>query len=233
MAWVFTILGLLLIGIGSFLGIYANQLFSQSPVDMKCPEKVIVSIIERESVLISGKLVKIEQSSSEIMDKEGNVGIVEVSVLSKEIACVYESTNSAALNGEKIDIQEFFGTPGMQERFNSAEGLIAVGAASQQGMTNLEVKRAKERANQLVHWLRTTVVNTNINLFTLNLGQFKEEASVSVEESSDQRRLVIISIKQKDENLNIEEALKTSLQANASWPYNIDEYSHFDLEPAT
>lgn len=119
--------------------------------------------------------------------------------------------------------------------FEEAKGIIAVGAASQEGSTNQEIVRADRRADNILLILREHRISYRKGLYKLNLGQYHSVIEKkTIEETSIQRRVIIIAVLSSDPRMNFEEfrdalqkalsksELKVSIQTNA--------YSNFDLQ---
>ena len=105
---------------------------------------------------------------------------------------------------------------------------IAVGVASQEGSSKYEFSRADKRADKILEILRP--ICGGRNLYKLNLGKYSTVKSES--ETSGQRRVIIIGIKNRDPAMTIEDikyALYGGLQkqVGAKLGLQIVEYSNF------
>ncbi len=111
--------------------------------------------------------------------------------------------------------QPFF-SPEMKQVLSKAEEIICVGASSEevpvgasfdQGRAR-EERRAARRAEQIASWVRS-VVSEPIPVRKLNVGH--HDPTGSAEDTSDQRRVVIILVLDQDENTNLDEALREAM----------------------
>ncbi len=106
-------------------------------------------------------------------------------------------------------------TEEMKEVLNSAREVICVGASSEEipagvsfaaGRLN-EERRAARRAEKIAVWVRE-VLRRPIPVRKLNVGHHVPTGS---EETSDQRRLVIILVLDQDEGADIDQALRSAM----------------------
>jgi hypothetical protein len=110
-------------------------------------------------------------------------------------------------------------TPEMKAVLNSAREVIVVGASSEEippgtsfneGRVK-EERRAARRAEKIAVWVREAL-NTAIPVRKLNVGHHVPTGS---DETSDQRRVIIILVLDHDENANIDQSLRTAMAAQA------------------
>lgn len=106
-------------------------------------------------------------------------------------------------------------TPEMKAVLNSASEVITVGASSEeiplgtsfpQGRAQ-EEKRAARRAEKIAVWVREAL-NRPIPVRKLNVGH---HAPTGTDDTSDQRRVIIILVLDHDEGANIDQSLKTAM----------------------
>ncbi len=119
--------------------------------------------------------------------------------------------------------------------FENAKGIIAVGAASQEGHINQEIARADRRADNILLVLRTHEISEEKGLYKLNLGQYQsEDQSKSINETSVQRRVIIIAVLSSDPRMTFEEfkeALHKALDKSELKVTILKKsYSNFDLQ---
>jgi hypothetical protein len=106
-------------------------------------------------------------------------------------------------------------TEEMKEVLNSAREVICVGASSEEIPAGVsfaagrlrEERRAARRAEKIAVWVRE-VLRRPIPVRKLNVGHHVPTGS---EETSDQRRLVIILVLDHDEGANIDQALRSAM----------------------
>jgi hypothetical protein len=110
-------------------------------------------------------------------------------------------------------------TPEMKAVLNSAREVIVVGASSEEippGTSfpegrSKEERRAARRAERIAVWVREAL-NTAIPVRKLNVGH---HAPTGSDETSDQRRVIIILVLDQDENTNIDQSLRTAMASQA------------------
>lgn len=115
--------------------------------------------------------------------------------------------------------------------------LIAVGTASCEGGLNLESSRARLRSERLVDWLREALVDLDDpeprQIYRLSLGRFRECGGLSPEETDDQRRVIVLAIRNQRGPLNLD-TLREKLRQDLSTlrTLNPADYSEFSLYEA-
>jgi hypothetical protein len=107
----------------------------------------------------------------------------------------------------------------MKAVLNSAEEIIVVGASSEeipngvaypQGRAQ-EERRAARRAEKISVWVREAL-NEAIPVRKLNVGHHVQEGA---DDTSDQRRVIIILVLESDEGVNIDQSLRTAMAGEA------------------
>lgn len=106
-------------------------------------------------------------------------------------------------------------TENMKAVLNSAEEIITVGASSEEippGMPfpvgrSREEKRAARRAERIAVWVREAI-NRPIPIRKLNVGH---HAPTGADETSDQRRVIIILVLSHEEGANVDQALRAAM----------------------
>ena len=107
-------------------------------------------------------------------------------------------------------------TPEMRAVLNDVREIICVGASSEELPTGmsvdkgraLEEQRSARRAEQIAVWVRRAL-SRPIPIRKLNVGH--HQATHGPRDTSDQRRVVIILVLDKDERTNIDEALRAAM----------------------
>ena len=113
-------------------------------------------------------------------------------------------------------LQEPNFTPEMKNVLNQAKEVIAVGASSEEIVQGLSVDaarkreeaRAGRRAERIALWVRQALSNP-IPVRKLNVGH--HIATKGFTETSDQRRVVIILVLERDADTNVDQALRAAM----------------------
>jgi len=116
--------------------------------------------------------------------------------------------------------------------FNNALGLITVGMASQEGKPRTEIDRAKRRADNILLALNPNEIAFNKAIYRLNLGIHKKIEDLSEEETSYQRKVIVIGIMDASENItfdHLKKCLHNALQQSGGLSFDKSLYSNFDL----
>lgn len=155
-----------------------------------------------------------------------------IAIVTQEYRWKFESSDSIETGLVKTELPELLDN---LKGFDDMIGLIAVGTASHEGNANQEISRADKRADNIVSVFRQTDLASKKEIYKLNLGQYlKEQPSATIEETSIQRRLIIIGISERDKKMSFDEmreALKNALQ-KSSLKYTLEtkSYSNFDFK---
>jgi len=107
-------------------------------------------------------------------------------------------------------------TPEMKAVLNRAKEIIAVGASSEEIVPGLaaaegrkrEEARAGRRAEKIAMWIRSALT-TAVPVRKLNVGHHM--ATKGSKETSDQRRVVIILVLEREDGTNVDEALRAAM----------------------
>lgn len=107
-------------------------------------------------------------------------------------------------------------TPEMKAVLNRAKEIIAVGASSEEIVPGLaadegrkrEEARAGRRAEKIAMWIRSALT-TPIPVRKLNVGHHMP--TKGSKETSDQRRVVIILVLEREDGTNVDEALRAAM----------------------
>lgn len=150
-----------------------------------------------------------------VKDDEGNKASFRIMLFSDEFRWRINSFDQVeAADGKRPQF-----TPEMKAVLNSAREVIVVGASSEEippgtsfpeGRAK-EERRAARRAEKIAVWVREAL-NTAIPVRKLNVGH---HAPTGSDETSDQRRVIIILVLDHDENTNIDQSLRTAMTSQA------------------
>jgi hypothetical protein len=107
-------------------------------------------------------------------------------------------------------------TPEMKQVLNRAREIIAVGASSEEIVPGLsldagrarEEARAARRAERIAMWVRQALSNP-IPVRKLNVGHHMP--TKGSKETSDQRRVIIILVLEREDGTNVDEALRAAM----------------------
>ena len=150
-----------------------------------------------------------------VKDDEGNKASFRIMLFSDEFRWRINSFDQV----ESADGKRPQFTPEMKAVLNSAREVIVVGASSEEippGTSfpegrGKEERRAARRAEKIAVWVREAL-NTAIPVRKLNVGH---HAPTGSDETSDQRRVIIILVLDQDENTNIDQSLRTAMTSQA------------------
>lgn len=112
-------------------------------------------------------------------------------------------------------------SPAMRAALNDAKEIICVGASSEElpaGVKGVEgrlaeERRAARRAEQIATWVRAAI-GRDIPVRKLNVGHHAPTGERL--DTSDQRRVVIILVLEREEKTNIDQALRAAMAAEAA-----------------
>ncbi|HUQ85912.1 MAG TPA: hypothetical protein VM096_00045, partial [Vicinamibacterales bacterium] len=149
-----------------------------------------------------------------VKDDEGRSASFRILLFSDEFRWRINSFDSVEAGGKRPDF-----TPEMKAVLNSAVEIIAVGASSEEIPPGIsfpegrakEERRAGRRADQIAVWVRE-VLNRPIPVRKLNVGH---HTPTGTDETSDQRRVVIILVLNQDEDTNIDQSLRSAMTSQA------------------
>ena len=145
-----------------------------------------------------------------VKDADGRSASFRILLFSDEFRWRINSFDSLEQGGKRPQF-----TTEMKAVLNSASEIICVGASSeevppgtsfQQGRTQ-EERRAARRAEKISVWVREAL-NRPIPVRKLNVGH---HAPTGADETSDQRRVVIILVLKQDEDTNIDQSLRSAM----------------------
>lgn len=173
-------------------------------------------------------------------DRNGNSADFKIVIISQEYGWKKESvTQVVNLEGRPFDLIGYLKGKGLQNDLSHAQDLIAIGAASCEGVFKRELRRAEERAMQLVAWLRQVrpAGDHPRDLYTLNLGRHSQSCDEESDEGTIHQRLVtIVWIPKKETGVRLQEALHDAMNKlgeRGELRLNPADYSVFRLRKAT
>ncbi len=145
-----------------------------------------------------------------VEDSEGRRATFRILLFSDEFRWRINSFDALEQGGTRPQF-----TTEMKAVLNSASEIICVGASSEElppGMSYQdgrvqEERRAGRRAEKIAVWVREAL-NRPIPVRKLNVGH---HLPTGVNDTSDQRRMVIILVLDQDEDANIDQSLKTAM----------------------
>ena len=148
-------------------------------------------------------------------DAKGRRASFRIMLLTDDFRWRLSSTSAV----ERAEGMEF--SPQMKAALNDAKEIICVGASSEElpsGVTgNLgrvaEERRAARRAEQIAKWVKTAI-GRDIPVRKLNVGYHAPTGELL--DTSDQRRVVIILVLEREESTNIDQALRAAMTAEAA-----------------
>ena len=149
-----------------------------------------------------------------VKDDEGRKASFRIMLFSDEFRWRINSFDALEKEGKRPQF-----TDEMKAVLNSAKEIIVVGASSEeipagvpfaQGRAQ-EERRASRRAERIAIWVREAL-NEAIPVRKLNVGH---HVVTGTDETSDQRRVVIILVLEEDEGVNIDQSLRTAMAGEA------------------
>ncbi|MFV0367259.1 MAG: hypothetical protein ACK5KM_02250 [Hyphomicrobiaceae bacterium] len=165
------------------------------------------------------------------LDDQGRRADFDLIVANKTFTWARGSTDSLARDGQPLtsaDVENVILDPLVRARLDSAEQVIAVGMASEEGDPAKEKHRAGQRAEQTAKWL-STAVKRNTELWTLNLGQYTQPCvACDTNETSWQRPFMVVAVQRAAWGTDIAQALANALDSASNLP-SPDRYSAFAL----
>ncbi len=164
-------------------------------------------------------------------DDQGRRAYFDLIVANKTFTWARGSTDSLARDGNPItsaEVESVILDPLVRARLESAEKIIAVGAASEEGDPATETHRAGQRAEQTARWL-TAVLKPGTQLWTLNLGQYTQPCvACDTNETSWQRPFMIVAVQRAAWGTDTSQALADALGSASNLP-SPERYSAFAL----
>lgn len=168
------------------------------------------------------------------VDTSGRKADFRFYVLNEKYAWALGSARRIETGGAAADFGALMGTAEFKDRLCTADAVMGVGAASYEGETAanhaLAMARSKVIASQAVDVAKTCNAG-GPNAFTMNLGEHAEDASSN---TADQRKVVVIVVRNSDPDVNIAEALKNAVgDAELVGGFKLTNYDLLDLASYT
>ncbi|MEJ2229034.1 MAG: hypothetical protein P8Y67_12540 [Alphaproteobacteria bacterium] len=170
--------------------------------------------------------------SIEGKDTTGRRAAFDIAVLPKNLAWVNKSATRLKEGAEVIPedntVSRIF-TSELRAGLGRSSEVMAVGLASQEGRLDEETERAANRARTAAGWLAETIAPETV-IWTLNLGQFQAgcKATTEATDTSWQRPVVIVGIREAAEGVTLTEAFADAISGKTNLPSR-DCYSSFEL----
>lgn len=150
-----------------------------------------------------------------VKDDEGRKATFRIMLFSDEFRWRINSFDAVESGGTRPQF-----TPEMKAVLNSAKEIITVGASSEEIPSGIsfpqgraaEERRAARRADKIALWVREAL-NRPIPVRKLNVGH---HAPTGTDETSDQRRVVIILVLDHDDDANVDQSLRAAMVGEAS-----------------
>jgi len=174
----------------------------------------------------------------QFIDAQGRKVEFEELVMSRDFTWKFKDAHIVEYAGHPEEMLPHLSSPGISPNLRRAIALLAVGAASEEGTTEKEEARAQERAEQLQKWIKEAVPGT-ASLYTLSMGQFTGRPSDIPSDTfrtAPERRVVVIGIVKTDGGIDFnsrefKDALRKQLATDKAYPFQLSDYSRFDLNP--
>jgi hypothetical protein len=166
----------------------------------------------------------------QISDFTGKHAEIEAIVLSNDFNWALESHSIVERNDKTADVLKHLMTPGISKVLASYSEVVAVGAASSEGAKEnpvAEDSRASRRADQLQLWIKEYIPSSKA-LYSLSIGHFKP-GMPSDGNFSAQRKIVIVGVIRSDPGFELSGALYKSLSKVPGFPFDLQNYSEFEL----
>lgn len=132
-------------------------------------------------------------------------------------------------NKTKINLEIYFKNQNYLDKINNAQNIICLGNSSYEEDLKIPAKfrkkqeedRASIRAKHLQGIIRKLAKST-VMVHTANLGQYKIADPLS---SNSQRSIIIIRVMQKEDGVNMNQALYDALNKTKELPFDIHQFS--------
>jgi serine/threonine protein kinase len=164
-------------------------------------------------------------------DSQGKTAEFNVAVLSREYKWQLGSSYQVKYNDRLIPIDSIksdLEAEGIQRIMENPGQIISVGTASCEGSPTQEEQRAFERSQQiqLLSKKLFSQVPSVKNYRLLNLGQFRRDnCNPNQDETSYQRSIIIIGVKQETPGVILDEALRSRLEKKPFGDFQLNDYS--------
>lgn len=149
-----------------------------------------------------------------VKDDEGRKATFRIMLFSDEFRWRINSFDALEKEGKRPQFTE-----GMKAVLKSAKEIIVVGASSEEIPAGVnfaqgreqEERRAARRADKIAMWVRESL-DEAIPVRKLNVGH---HVATGKDDTSDQRRVIIILVLDSDENVNIDQSLRSAMAGEA------------------
>jgi hypothetical protein len=149
-------------------------------------------------------------------DNKGRRASFRIMLLTDDFRWRLSSTQAVERASGGIDF-----SPQMKAALNDAKEIICVGASSEELPAGTrgdegraaEERRAAKRADQIAKWVKASI-GRDIPVRKLNVGYHAPTRNQV--DTSDQRRVVIILVLEREDNTNIDQALRAAMAAEAT-----------------
>ncbi|NET28579.1 hypothetical protein [Okeania sp. SIO1I7] len=194
--------------------------------------------IQLQAILIEDEFNTISEVKG--VDENDNKGEFKFIILSDKYNWDYDSDDQIELRGKKVDISELLESEDMILAFKETFGIISVGTASCEGPKNSENNKAYKRAVTLDKELKQALEKhedlRDEQRYTFNLGQYKKyerkcssKTEKTEKETAIQRRVIIISITDRDRDVNLKQVLRDAIKNREDLSFDIENYNLFEL----
>lgn len=164
-------------------------------------------------------------------DSQGRTAEFNIAVLSREYKWQLGSSYQVKYNDQLLPLdalQSNLEAEGIQKIMENPNQVISVGTASCEGTGAQEERRAFERAKQIQLLAKKLFRNVSSvqNYRLLNLGQFqRDDCNSNQDETSYQRSIIIIGVKQQTPGVILDEALRSRLEKKPFGDFQLEDYS--------
>jgi hypothetical protein len=192
--WRISLLALLLSG-----GVLAYASVNEIRYVLPKPPEVVQDVVARD-----------------VEDSQGNRASFRILLFSDEFR--WRMSSHVAL--ENRDSEPEFTTE-MKAVLNTASEIICVGESSEEGAATVpptlarveEERRAARRADQIAMWVRRAI-SRPVPIRKLNIGQHVPTRDKG--DTSDQRRMVVVLVLDRDESVNLDQALRNAMSQESN-----------------
>lgn len=154
-------------------------------------------------------------------DKKNRRGLFDVVVLKKQFLWVRSSYDQLERDGVVIPLSSMADTildRDVRYALETATDIVAVGTASQEGITKIEVSRANRRARETAKLIKSSL-DKKVPIWVLNLGQYRDPCEdCEVVETNWQRPFIFIAVVNKDEGLILKDAVRDAMSGRSKLP---------------
>lgn len=165
-------------------------------------------------------------------DSHGNEGVFDVVLFSRAYSWVQGDTENVELNDTPADFPTLLGTSALGGHLRESPEIVALGTASCEGFPEhreREVERARKRANKLLGWIEAVRPPRSEwerwkPVKPLPLGVFARECRPG-EETWSQRRVVLLAVRERDDELLLFDCLRRTLEEDDELSYLATAYT--------